>query len=129
MKVLTIRTDNPTAEIGLYKDQELIGKVSWQAHHELTKTIHLKIKELLNKSNVSLKGIDGIVCYKGPGSFTGLRIGLSVANTLAYILAVPIVAPSKKDWIKTGIADLQSGKNDIVVTPNYSHPASVTKPH
>jgi tRNA threonylcarbamoyladenosine biosynthesis protein TsaB len=40
--------------------------------------------------------IEGVVCFKGPGSFTGLRIGLTVGNALAYAQNIPVVASKSK---------------------------------
>ena len=128
MIVLTLRTDNPEAELGIYDDQAQLAYVKWQAHLKLSKTIHTQIKKILNKSSISLKQVQGIVCYSGPGSFTGLRIGLSVANALAYAQSIPIVAKSGPNWIKTGIKDLQAGKNDKIALPKYGRPAATTPP-
>jgi tRNA threonylcarbamoyladenosine biosynthesis protein TsaB len=129
MTVLTLRTDRPEAELGLYDGQEQLAYTKWQAHLELSKTVHEEIKKILNKSSISLDDLEGIVCYSGPGSFTGLRIGLSVANALAYAQDIPIVAKTGQDWIETGIKDLQAGKNDKIALPKYGSPPNITKPH
>src|SRR4051812_8427843 len=95
MLILTVRTDKPEAELGLYSDSKKLTYLTWTAHRELAETIHLKIEELLAKSTKELnglQGIEGIVVYKGPGSFTGLRIGFGVVNALAYSLEIPVVA-------------------------------------
>ena len=47
MMILTIRTDNPQAEIGLYADGKKVSYQTWQAHRELSSTIHAKIRKLL----------------------------------------------------------------------------------
>ncbi len=49
------------------------------------------------------EGIEGIVCYEGPGSFTGLRIGLSFGNALAYTRGIPIVGARDSSWIEKGL--------------------------
>ena len=128
MIVLTIRSDNPTAEIGLFDSQQELAYIKWQAHRELAETIHSKIREILNKSSKSLNGVEGIVCYKGPGSFTGLRIGLSVANALAYSLEVPIVSATGDDWIKRGVERLSIGEDEKIAMPEYGAPIHVSEP-
>src|SRR3989304_194143 len=92
MIILALRTDKPEAELYLYDGKTEPSKLKWQAHRELSGTIHKQIDKILNKSSKSLSDIDSIVVFKGPGSFTGLRIGLSVANDLAYSLGGPIFA-------------------------------------
>ena len=128
MTILTLRSDKPMAELGIYEDHKQLAYLKWQAHLELSITINKKLAELLNKLSISQNDMDGIVCFSGPGSFTGLRIGLSVANALAYAQNLPIVAKSGKGWLKAGIRDLQKGKNDIVALPEYGRPAFTTLP-
>jgi tRNA threonylcarbamoyladenosine biosynthesis protein TsaB len=128
MILLTLRTDKPEAELGLYKDSSQLAYIKWLAHLQLSRTIHKRIDKILNKSSISLDEVEGIVCYAGPGSFTGLRIGLSVANTLAYAQSIPIVAKNGPDWVEAGIKDLKAGKNDKIALPKYDRPAATTPP-
>ena len=128
MKILAIRTDKLEAELYLFENKNKLNSIKWQAHRQLAETIHIKIKEILDLLSISANDIQGIVCYKGPGSFTGLRIGLSVTNALAYAQDIPIVARGGKDWLKQGINDLLGGKNDKIVTPEYGAPAKTTSP-
>ena len=70
--------------------------------------------------------VDGMVVFQGPGSFTGLRIGLTVANALAQGLNVPIVATQNPRWIETGVKRLIHGENDRVAVPHYGAPVHIT---
>lgn len=128
MLILTIRTDRPEAELGVYQDEKELAYTKWQAHLELSKTIHKELDKILNKSSKSLDDVQGIVCFKGPGSFTGLRIGLSVANALAYARDIPIVASSGKNWIEAGIQALAKAKNDKIALPKYGSQPYITPP-
>jgi tRNA threonylcarbamoyladenosine biosynthesis protein TsaB len=126
MIILTLRTDKPEAEIGLYDGGKQLAYETWQAHRELAETIHRKIEQLLVRQGRTLAQIEGIVCFQGPGSFTGLRIGLTVANTLAYGLNIPIVTTRDPAWLETGIKRLQNGENDRQALPFYGADAHIT---
>jgi tRNA threonylcarbamoyladenosine biosynthesis protein TsaB len=127
MIILTIRTDKPEAEIGLYKDNQRLAYETWTAHRELAETIHVQIAKILQFASKKWNDVEGTVVYKGPGSFTGLRIGLSVANALAYGLNVPIMAEGE-NWIETGISRLLKGDADALALPEYGAPVHITKP-
>lgn len=129
MLVLSIRTDKPDAELGLYEDAKQLDYEVWQAHRALAETLHRKIEELLGRNGKTLKDIEGIVAYKGPGSFTGLRIGLSVVNALAYGLPAPIIGiEGETSWIEKGLAALMGGQSDEMVIPEYGSPVHITAP-
>lgn len=128
MLILSIRTDKPEAELGLFDEQNSLDYVTWEAHRELSKTLHQKIDGLLSTNGKTLDDLEGIVCFQGPGSFTGLRIGLTVANALAYGKQLPIVATMEDDWIKIGIDRLHAGEDDRITLPHYGSEAHITQP-
>jgi len=128
MYILTFRTDKQEAEIGLYNDHKQIVYQVWQAHRELAETINTKIIDVLMEGDVRLHELGGIVCYKGPGSFTGLRIGLSVANALAYSLQIPIVTTTEDGWLEQGIGRLLGNQNERVGLPLYGAEPNITTP-
>lgn len=125
MIILTLRTDKPEAEIGLFDDQKQLAYETWQAHRQLAETLHQKISQVLAANHKTFDDIGGIVIFSGSGSFTGLRIGVSVANTLAYSLSCPIVGVIDVD-IKTGIPRLLNGESDKQVLPEYGSPVHIT---
>ncbi len=127
MIILTIRTDNPLAEIGLFDDTAKIDYEKWEGHKQLSRTIHQKIDALLKKNDKDWHSIEGIVCFKGPGSFTGLRIGLTIANTLATDLSANIAGTSGSDWINDGIDQLLNNENEKIVMPDYGSDPHITK--
>ena len=126
MLILTIRTEQPQAEIGLFQDSQQLTLLTWHAHRQLAETIHLKIKELLTVHKYSWGDLRGVVIFIGPGSFTGLRISISVANALAVSLQLPIIGVTDNDWPNQGINRLLSGENDRLATPEYGSPPHIT---
>jgi len=128
MIILTIRSDKPEAEVGLFEDGAELKYISWHAHRELSMTLNSKIDEVLASSGKRLSDVAGIVCFRGPGSFTGLRIGMSIANALAYSLDVPITTQAGENWIKAGIEKISRGQDEKVAIPDYGGPARTTSP-
>jgi len=126
MLILTIRTDKPEAEVGLFDDETKLAYETWAAHRELSDTIHKKIKGLLQSSGKDFKDLQGVACFQGPGSFTGLRIGITTADTFAYGLKIPIVAAEGEDWIEQAIKRLLDGQNDKIALPHYGAPVHIT---
>jgi len=128
MLILTLRTDKPEAEIGLYDNEVQLEYEVWHAHRQLAETIHTKLTEVLQNTDKELQDIQGIVMFKGPGSFTGLRIGASVADALAYSLDIPIVGVNDGDnWQTNGIQRLRTGENDKIISLEYGSPARTTQ--
>jgi tRNA threonylcarbamoyladenosine biosynthesis protein TsaB len=128
MLIITIRTDRPEAELGLYDGTQRLAYETWIAHRQLAETIHLKLKTLIESQQKNLQDIEGIVVFRGPGSFTGLRIGLTVANTLAYALNIPIVGTGELNWLEAGVVELQNGHGTGIALPEYGAAPHITAP-
>jgi tRNA threonylcarbamoyladenosine biosynthesis protein TsaB len=127
--ILSIRTDKEQAEVGLFdaNGKQLTYK-KWLAHRELSKDIHKVIKERLDEQKIAWKDLSGIIFYAGPGSFTGLRIGASVANTLASEVKIPIADASGDNWVDLAIKNLKENPKNYFVLPTYGRPARITTP-
>lgn len=119
--ILAIRTDKPEAELYLYDGEARVTELHWEAHRQLAATIHAKIDELLNQAELQLADLTKVVVYAGPGSFTGLRIGVSVANALGYGLEVPVAAASGENWLSAGLEDSGSRTPATVVYGSAPH--------
>ena len=127
MIILALKTDQENAYVAIYDGRKLLSEIEWLAHRELSTTLFAKIDELLNTNNLKLHDIEGIIGFEGPGSFTGLRIGLTAANTFAYVLDVPIIAKQGERWLSLGVHALQSGENSKLLLPSYGSEAHITQ--
>lgn len=106
------------------KDDVAISKVAekkWLGYRELSATLTHEYSDILKNVGISQKELAGICVFAGPGSFTGLRIGISFANALAFGLGIPIYATKEKDRL-----DL-TNPSEIVV-PEYGAEPNITKP-
>lgn len=126
--ILTIKTDQPEAMLALWRDNTEVQKISWHAHRELSSTILINLEQLLSDNKLASADLEGIVFFAGPGSFTGLRIGCSLANSLAYAHEIPVMATHGSSWIQEGIKALRNGHGQPVVRPDYGRPARITQP-
>jgi tRNA threonylcarbamoyladenosine biosynthesis protein TsaB len=90
MNTLLINTsDNKRISVGLRiaDDEDMIEQ---EVGRERAQVVLPLLDSLLTKHKLSLRNISSIEVHTGPGSFTGLRVGISIANTLAYALHIPI---------------------------------------
>ena len=126
MLTLLIRTDKPESELYLYDTDKLLDEIKWTAHRELAETIHVKIKELLENNDKNLDDLQHIVVFQGPGSFTGLRIGMSVANALAYSLEIPVLATNGSKWMQVSLEEKQLN-NFNLASPIYGSEPHITE--
>lgn len=128
MIILAMRTDKPEAEVGIFDGDKELTYDKWEAHRQLAESLHSRIEKNLKQTSKTWSDIEGVIVYQGPGSFTGLRIGISVANALASSLAVPIVGVTGNDWLKLDLNKLSSSENHEQVSPTYGAPAHITQP-
>ncbi|MFO0971194.1 MAG: tRNA (adenosine(37)-N6)-threonylcarbamoyltransferase complex dimerization subunit type 1 TsaB [Candidatus Saccharimonadales bacterium] len=127
--ILALRTDKPEAELYvLDSNGRVVASDKWQAHRELSDTLLNHIEVLLHSSQVDLSSLTHIVVYQGPGSFTGLRIGITVANTLAYSLGIPVVGISGGSWLNDIHSSLILSSAGTFVVPKYGAKVHITKP-
>ena len=125
--ILAIKTDQPEAELYLYKDQKLVAEYSWLAGRELSSSLMIQIEKFLNNNDVEIKNLNAMIVYEGPGSFTGLRIGITVANSIAYSLDIPVSASGGLNWAQQAIDKIDSKKFTVGATPIYGAPVNITK--
>lgn len=77
------------------------------------------LQAFFEQHDVAPKDLNGIVTKKGPGPFTGLRVGVTIANALAFGLGIPHVGEVGEPWYTLGYQKILAGKSDGVVQPDY----------
>lgn len=91
--ILNIETATKNCSVCLAKDGSVVGVAEYAgegyAHAE---KLHVFIEEVLQKGNITFKDLSAIAVSMGPGSYTGLRIGVSAAKGLCYALGLPLIA-------------------------------------
>jgi tRNA threonylcarbamoyladenosine biosynthesis protein TsaB len=126
--ILCLRADSPDVYIGLWENSKEKSAKSWQAGRELSTQILSVIEEICKDSRTTLGQISGIVVFAGPGSYTGLRISISVANALAYSNQIPISGLTGDVWIQSGTEQLTTIDKFKPISPMYGGEVYTTKP-
>ena len=125
--ILLLKTDQADCYAKLYQ-AERQQQFSWQAGRNLSDGLLQFLQQCLKEFGVEWADLSGIVVFRGPGSYTSLRIGLTVANTMASSLQIPIVGVDGEQWQADGLARLSAGKDDKIVLPIYLQPVHITQP-
>lgn len=92
MKILAIDTSSSICGTALLEDENLIDENKLDDGKTHSENLMPLINELLGRNNIQLKDIDLIACCSGPGSFTGIRIGVATVKPFAEILNIKIAS-------------------------------------
>ena len=103
MKVLGIDTSTRTTAIGLIEDDEVLAEYNLRGRVSHSESVTDMIEEIFKKFEFSLEDIDLIAVGLGPGSFTGLRIGITIAKVLAFSLDKDLIGVSS--LVANGMSD------------------------
>lgn len=92
MLVLSLDTATLVSSVAIASEDRLLAELTTQTRLTHSETLMPHIKDVLELASVTKEKIDGVAVSIGPGSFTGLRIGLATAKAICYALNVPIIA-------------------------------------
>ena len=114
--ILCIETTTNICSVGLFKDSKsLIIKENDDKSH--SSVLALFVEQIFNESKFNINEIDAIAISVGPGSYTGLRIGMSFVKGIAYSLSKPIIPIDTIDSLNTKITEL----NYLIAIHAYSN--------
>ena len=103
--------DTSTSKTVLRLDEH---EYEWESGRSLARDLLKFIHDKLVENNCDWKDLESITFFAGPGSFTGLRIGATVVNTLSQDLQIPLYN--------------QHGQQHQIILPEYGRPANITPP-
>jgi tRNA threonylcarbamoyl adenosine modification protein YeaZ len=89
--LLAIDTSTDTASLALLEDSRVLAELTWYCGQNHTVELLPQLTHLLHQIESGLQTIGGIIVARGPGSFNGLRVGISTAKGLAFSLGIPVV--------------------------------------
>lgn len=126
--ILAIKTDQPEAELHLYDASTETVSYVWLADRQLARDLLRKCDEFLLQNDKSWSDLSGLIVFRGPGSFTGLRIGITTIISAAYALGIPAVGESGSDWLANGVDRLTRGESDELIEPEYGAGPRISQP-
>lgn len=126
--ILGLDTSTSSAWIGILKGGKPLAEKRWEAGRELSKQLLPELAKLLASQKIGWGDLEGVVIFEGPGSFTGLRIGFTTANTIAYSLGIPIATASGNNWAAKAVTLLRDAKSGTYALPRYGAEAKITLP-
>ena len=91
---LTIDTSTDSAGIALVQEGKVLAEATWRCGQNHSVELLPRLAQLLNEAQIELQSISSVIVAKGPGSFNGLRVGISTAKGLAFSLEIPIIGIS-----------------------------------
>ncbi len=110
MKILYIDTSTDYLYTGIVSDNILLAEVKQKFSHDLSKYALYEISEMLKKVNINPTEVDKIIVVNGPGSFTGIRVGMTIAKIYAYTLKKKIISISSLDAMQ-----ISTSSNNLIV--------------
>ena len=123
--LLAIDTATRYASLALFGDTGVVSEQSWRSKNNHSVEMMPAIARMLSQQRLQPRCLTGVAVARGPGSFTGLRIGMSIAKGLCFALDIPIVAIPTLDIITYAVGDpggpvfavLEAGRGRICVAP------------
>jgi tRNA threonylcarbamoyl adenosine modification protein YeaZ len=121
--IVAIDSSTDIASLALAEGDRVLAEASWRCGQNHSVELLPRLVQLLGEAKVSLKDTSLVIVAKGPGSFNGLRVGLSTAKGLAFSLGVPIIGVSSLEAEACGHAQtglpicpvFNAGRGEIAV--------------
>lgn len=110
MKTLFIDSSRKSLSIALAKEDKLLFVSNVDSYSKHSNFLMNGIKSILEKSNLKIYDIDNVVILNGPGSFTGIRVGVTIAKTICWTLSKKLYQLNNLEALKVGV------NNDIVIS-------------
>ena len=137
MRILYVDTSSSYLYAGIVEENNLLCEVKKEFGTSLSEEALPEIVSLFTKTNLTAKDIDKIIVVNGPGSFTGIRIGITIAKVYAWSLNIPITTissleammlSSKENKVKVPMIDarrryvfgaIYDENNNVVLKPQH----------
>ena len=100
MYQLLLDSSNKLLSVGLSKEGKVVDKICYEAWQRQSEMMVTEVDNILKRNHIDKSELDGVVVGVGPGSYTGVRIGVTIAKTIAYALKIKLIAKSSLSLLK-----------------------------
>lgn len=100
MIYLLLDSSDKNLSVGLSKDGNVFDSISYEAWQKQSEFMIQEIKRLMDRNNLTKDDLAGVVSSRGPGSYTGVRISLSIAKTISFALQIPLYLVSSLECFR-----------------------------
>ncbi|WKK87660.2 tRNA (adenosine(37)-N6)-threonylcarbamoyltransferase complex dimerization subunit type 1 TsaB [Marivirga arenosa] len=109
--ILSIETSTPICSVAIHKEGELMANTDLFLEKSHSNSLTPLIEELLQHCDLNMSDLSAVAVSSGPGSYTGLRIGLSTAKGLCYALDIPLLSISSLDSMTSQVINFDASEN------------------
>ena len=100
MYKLLLDSSNKFLSVGLSKDGRVVDKICYEAWQRQSEMMVTEVDNILKRNGIDKSQLDGVIAGVGPGSYTGVRIGVTIAKTIAYALKIKLYGKSSLSLLK-----------------------------
>ncbi len=115
--ILNIESSTSVCSVCLAENGKKIAGKETNKQNAHSKILTVFIKDIFQELNLKVKNIDAVAVSKGPGSYTGLRIGVSVAKGIAYGAGIPLISVSTLQNMAWGAKNVLNMKKEDLLSP------------
>ncbi len=117
-KILCIETSGPVCSVAIYQDIDVcVDFIASDTEFQHAAVLTVLIEKILQENELTPEDISAVALSAGPGSYTGLRIGTSVAKGLCYALDIPLIAISTLKLLAYAYLSENPANDDILICP------------
>ena len=111
--ILNLETSSTNCSVCVAKDGEILAiRELNSANYSHAEKLHIFIEEVMQEASVQMQDLEAVAVSKGPGSYTGLRIGVSAAKGLCYALGIPLISVAT---LKSMASQIQINENEVLI--------------
>ena len=111
--ILNLETSSTNCSVCVAKEGEILAiRELNSANYSHAEKLHIFIEEVMQEASVQMQDLEAVAVSKGPGSYTGLRIGVSAAKGLCYALGIPLISVAT---LKSMASQIQIKENEVLI--------------